>query len=195
MSKITRDEILIDRVIGRDDQPADWRELRSLAAEDKAVWKRLLDSMEDETLLRAASTDFLERASTVEAPLPASRLSPIARVWTQSISRFVSPLGWVAALAIALLWITEPPRSMATGLGEALTAPALVADGELITELPRLLVSSEPSAEGDSFELLYMRRILERVRVDEIYSMRRDEAGHSYPATVKAADYRPTESY
>ncbi|MHC5062732.1 MAG: hypothetical protein ACYTG5_02015 [Planctomycetota bacterium] len=190
MSKITRDEILIDRVIGRDDQPADWRELRSLAADDQNVWKRLLDSMEDETLLRAASSGYLRIAEGVEAPLPTR-----PRPWSRSASRFLSPLGWIAALAMALLWITFPPESISNQPAETVTAPALVADGEVITELPRVLVSSEPSANGESLELLYMRRILERVQVDELYSLGRDEAGMASPATITAADYRPTQSY
>ncbi len=190
MSKITRDEILIDRVIGRDDQPADWRELRSLAAGDQDLWKRLIDSMEDETLLRAASTGYLRLAEAVEAPLPTAGHS-----WSRSASRFLAPLGWIAALAMALLWITYPPGSFGNQASEMVVAPAFVADGEIITELPRVLVSSEPSASGDSFELLYMRRILERVQVDELYSLGMDEAGMASPTSITPADYRPTQSY
>ena len=73
MTRIERKEILIGRVVGREDRPEDWRELHSLAEQDQELWQLLVADMEGESVLRAASAECLQSAHRVELPLPTRR--------------------------------------------------------------------------------------------------------------------------
>jgi hypothetical protein len=190
MSKVERKEILISKLIDREDQPSDWRELRSLAGQDQDLWKGVLADLESECLLRAAGTECLRAAHDVELPLPVRGMS-----WTRSIGAVINPLGWIAALVMALLWIADPSRLAEVGEQRVISAVPIASEGDIITELPRVLVSSGPNEAGDAFELMYMRRFIERVQVDELLRMRRDESGQPFTTAVSLTDYRPTKSY
>ena len=190
MSKIDRKEILIGRVLGREDQPADWRELRGLAGRDQELWQRLVADMEGDSLLRAASTQSLQSAQRVELPLPIRKVA-----WTHSLSALISPLGWVAAVVMALLWIVNPGHLTEAPVREIMPTIPIASEGDFVGELPRVLVSSGPNAAGDAFELMYLRRFLERVHVDEVLRMRRDETGLAFATAVSPADYRLAQSY
>lgn len=190
MTKIDRKDVLIGRVIGREDRPQDWRELRSLAEQDQELWQMLVADMEGESMLRAASAQCLQAAQRVELPLPMRRSA-----WIHSLGAFINPLGWVAALVMGLLWIATPGHLTEAPVAEIMPTISIASEGDFVTELPRVLVSSGPNAAGDAFELLYMRRILERVQIDEVLRMRHDEAGHPFATAVSLADYRPAQSY
>lgn len=190
MSRIDRKEILISRVVGREEQPTDWQELRNLAAQDANLWQRVLVDLESESWLRAACSESLQFAQRVELPLPSRR-----REWTQSIAAFINPLGWIAALVMGLFWIATPDRYDQAPVREITATIPITSEGDFVTELPRVLVSSGLNEVGDAFELMYMRRFIERVQVDQILRMRVDDAGQAFATAVSPADYRPTQSY
>ena len=108
-------------------------------------------------------------------------------------------VGWAAAAALALGVYTgriEPGRAdgaRQAGLfpiGSPEDALQLSMDkgqeaGSVIGEVPeRLLLSTEPAPDG-GFSVVYLRQIIERQRVEDIYRFGRNEAGDAVPVPVK----------
>ena len=49
----------------------------------------------------------------------------------------------------------------------------------IVRELPLLTVDIRPTADGDESEVIYLRRFMERARVEGVYKMGIDEQGRS----------------
>lgn len=60
--------------------------------------------------------------------------------------------------------------------------PAPRAAAAVVEELPPLMLDSFPAADGGGVDVVYLRRVVERVRVDECYRLAADE--HGRPAAV-----------
>lgn len=59
-------------------------------------------------------------------------------------------------------------------------------EGTVIGELPRkLLMQAEPAHDGKGFDVVYVRQILERARVNNLYRFSQDETGRSMPVPIR----------
>ncbi|MBK7403189.1 MAG: hypothetical protein IPJ41_00805 [Phycisphaerales bacterium] len=197
MSGLDRD-VLITRVIDGESSPEDWAAFRALAERDPSVWHELADVQQDRAELGSALLEAVSLADRVEAPIDAhagERLS--VRVRTAA-----SWLGWVAAAAVAVAAFVdrsgspvgsdlESARANLFPISSPEDALKVYFDkghqaGSVLGEVPeRLLVSSTPSPEG-GYEVVFLRQIVERQRVQDFYRMGQDEAGNSV-----AVPYRP----
>lgn len=189
------EEILIARVVGREDSPEDWQNLRQLARSRADLLPRLIDSLEDDCSLRSGMSPFLNAAESVELPIAAGPGRGRDRRWTQGLS------GWLAALVLAMLWIgaREPEPvdvlSPVAGTGEPLpaagsTIPVGDLGGDYMGELPRQILRSQAISDAEGIELVYVRRVVMRTKVPELYEMRVDDSGTPFSSTVRPADYR-----
>ncbi len=61
-------------------------------------------------------------------------------------------------------------------------------EGRIVQELPLLTVDIRPTPDGDESEVIYLRRFMERARVEGVYTMGLDELGR---AVVVPTDESP----
>ncbi|TAH37359.1 MAG: hypothetical protein EYC70_10335 [Planctomycetota bacterium] len=200
------EEILISRIVDGNAAPADWSALAAAAASDPEVWARLARTGEAQNALRAQLERALEAADCVEIPAASSR-RPRWSIWT----------GWAAAAALALAWLgigwnrgdrvpAESPAGPAgfdqlAGAGSDPTTPAEPAGflregappGHFLEELPAVMVDARPASDGNGQEVYYIRRLLERARVDQMYQVNRNELGQpvAVPVSTGPAVPRP----
>ncbi len=199
-----REALLIHRAIERLATDDDWRELDVAAATDSDLWRRLGEQLRDECLLASEGRASVAVADTVELPVVATaRIRPMRALR----SAFT---GWVVAAAVIALWVGTildrggnapdrpgrvPPTIPRAGSFE--DEPSLLRvsnDGNTsASEMPRVLVNATRS--GDGYELLYLRRSFERVRVPMLYDTAHDENGNAAAVPVSLTDRSAWEEF
>ncbi len=192
-----QEDVLISRALDGDATPSDWRELRGLAEGDTAVWRRLADTLRGQSALRRGTEEALGCAAGIEAPLSGPLTSPARH---PSLRPFWTWSGWAAALLLAFFWALgrerprEPLSGDATLQASQPALRALPGEATLVGELPRVMVDSQPTGEGRKVEVTYLRRLLEKVVVDDLYQVNSDEWGepHAVPAVALPRSYRGT---
>ncbi len=183
MNDLAREDELFDRALSEGATPDEWGELEALAGRDPALWQRLARSLRDNRALTTAAEEAGALAAAVELPAGSARRPAPRPVWLER-------MGWMAALiAVAIgaaLWSGDAP---AIEPQEPLVAEAPPAGTEpdtrlamVVDELPKVVVGSRALARGGPYEVLYMRRVLERAVVDRLYERGVDEYGR--PAAV-----------
>lgn len=192
-------DLLISRVVDGRASASEWTTLESLAAQDSGVWRELAMAQRDqraiETIVGAAgnlaeSVDLPRRAEGSEISPGVSRM----RVWG----------GWVAAAVLAFAAagqfnvITQLNQKIQkAGLGVTDIRPvSLSADeafdqyrnkgmqeGIVLGEIPdRVLLSAEPVAGGQGYEVTIVRQVIERRRVSDVLQFNsRNELGQTVP--------------
>lgn len=186
---VDREDILIGRVIDDEASPQDWAELEQLAETDPTVWRRLSLAKREQSALCAGVADALAVADEVELPHHAMHAQHAFNVRWRAWS------GWAAAAAIALIWATVQgvlPSSLNNSNGQtAGVDPASwtpdqafnqylttgIEQGRVLGELPTVMVESRPAEDGQSFEIMVMRRVIEVKRVHNAFSVGFDESG------------------
>ena len=180
-TKHEAEDLLLSRVVDRRAGAKDFDQLEKLADEDPQLWARLAQWLKDDAQLRAAVDEAASVAEGIEfsAVLETRRPRRARRPSTRWI-------GWAAAALLAFLWIGANliPGESDTAVARTTPDEALelyrqigTEDGRLLSELPLLLVDSQPLAEEGRFELVYLRRLLERRIVDEMVQPAIDEHG------------------
>ncbi len=179
-----RFDILISRVIDREDTTADWDELDRLPQSEAR--EDLWHALRQDTALRQRVGEVLESAHVrpVESgPLESAPVetTPTTRRRRSAASTLVSFAGWAAAALIAFAWgFSAPPeRDVPDESAVTTVEPAAV-----IGELPEMIVRAEPAANGTGFDVFVMRRIVERKYLPELYELELDEYGDPVPARV-----------
>ncbi|MEM7199052.1 MAG: hypothetical protein AAF628_02235 [Planctomycetota bacterium] len=184
----------MSRVVDRADGLEDWRALDRQAAGDPALWHELVAMLRQDATLRVAVRPTVQRAAGhVELGAPRGRwLSSRSTRWAALAS------GWLAAAVACMGWGAAVWRS-APGVTSAPaphTAVAAVEPGapQVLRELDRVVLRAEPTADGVGYDLVYLRRVLERARVPELFGVAEDEHGALVPTPVQPASLvRPTE--
>lgn len=191
---LTREDILISRIVDGSAEPADWGELHALAEHEPEVLRRLADAQRREAALRDAFAEALGVADAVELP----------EAHSETVFRFRSRLqawtGWAAAAAVGLAWLTASgvlgpapegrqvagPRWGGPGSAdEAFEQYQLLglAEGRVLAELPKVLISTQRLENGTA-EVTYLRRVLERRLVTDVLEPGVDSSGR--PTLVPA---------
>lgn len=195
MTGIDRD-ILITRVLDGEATPEDWSAFRAMAARDAAVWADLADAQQDRADLASAVAEAIAVADAVEAPVhrhAGERLN--ARIRTGA-----AWLGWVAAAAFGVgAFVGGPGPSTGPGVQQAGLFPIATPEdamqiyldkgqesGSVLGEWPdRVLLSSEPAPDGDGYHVVYLRQLVERQRVDNLYQLGQNEIGQPIAVPYK----------
>ncbi|MEO0512072.1 MAG: hypothetical protein AAF108_04145 [Planctomycetota bacterium] len=205
--KESRRELLLSRVTDGEASDAEFDELRTLASLEPSVWRDLAEGQRAASLVASVVDAAGSVADGVAAPAyehasvrVESRLSSFGRgVWRNT--------GWLAAAAVVLLWSTTGGRlpgaselpatggpSIGAG-GEASFVPVSTAsqaldryldlgraEGVVLGEMPTgRVLERRPSVDGSGFEVIFLRQIVERAIVEDVYELARDEAGNATP--------------
>ncbi|MDX9912682.1 MAG: hypothetical protein RBS39_12705 [Phycisphaerales bacterium] len=212
MTGVDRD-ILISRVIDGEATPEDWTALRAMAERDASIWSDLVAAQQDHAELCAIVSRAADAAEHVDVPV-LEHMSERVALRTRRVGAW---MGWAAAAAIALTWagmggfLTRPARVGAdgadvagvpgAGLVDALTPDQALAqyykagqaEGRVLGELPeRVVLEAVPTADG-RVEVRFVRQIVERAIVHDLYRVGEDEAGN--PVPVRRTATRQGVSY
>lgn len=188
-------DILISRVVDGAASAGDWVELDMIGAGDPALWRELAQAQRDKQLLDQAVGEAISVADVVELPRgdwQPKRLG--VPQWT----------GWAAAAVLALAMFVFPKTK---SNGPVAGVPEIQADeqtpdaalssylakgkdtGRVIRQLPDFVVlESAPASDGRGYDVVYLRQIVERARVESVNSYQVDEAGHKIPLPVKVIE-------
>ncbi|MFO0830516.1 MAG: hypothetical protein U0637_01610 [Phycisphaerales bacterium] len=193
-------DLLISRAVDGRTSQAEWVLLELAAAQDPTMWRRLAQAHRDQALLVKGVGRALDVAEHVELPsrLEAERHASAdhsfirsARVWG----------GWAAAamLTVAVVLQNNQGRSPAGPATAGVAGPLSSADafntylskgvqeGRVLGEVPdQVLVDSRPAENGQGFDVVYVRQVVEKARVPDLYRFSHDEAGRATPVRLRA---------
>ena len=183
-------DILISRVVDDEASPEDWAQLKALAAEDSAIWRDLFETQRTHAELSSAVEQQISVAEYIDAPVQ----DHLTIQLTDRVRRGLSWAGWAAAAAVVLAWV---------GIGPIAGEPENVAqltptdylqrylekgreEGLVQGEAPtKTLLSAEPAPEGNGYVVIYLRQIVERAVVTDLYQIGSDDAGNPRPIPVR----------
>lgn len=195
MSSDDRD-ILISRVIDGIARDHDWGALDKIAEADPAVWRELALAQRQNAELAGAVGRAVSVADDVEID---GREAPVVIARIGGLSRWG---GWAAAAALALAWIggsrlgaPQGPGSTRDPVQRAALLPVSAAEalqaylskgadeGLVLGEMPtKVMLDAVPVGQDDGHtDVYYIRQIIERVRVEELYRASNNEAGAVTP--------------
>ena len=189
-----RQAILINRVLEREVSRDELAELASLAATDPAVWGELAAALGAQCIVQRGVDAARQIAASVELPL--GSCSPAVAA-AASRRRLRSWSGWLTAAVIALAFVVvqlvnlrgQQPQPFAGGPDQQdeMRAEdpfdqyllAATKAGRVVRPLPPVTVDVRPDSEGRGTEVIYLRRVLERTTVDEVFTLGQDEHGRA----------------
>ncbi len=214
MGTSDRLDLLISRVVDAEATGVEWDELSRHADRDRSVWRRLAECQRDQSSLREGVCAAIAGAANVEAP--------VHRVMAERLSgrtRIVATWGGWAAAAAILLGISLAPKlglgTKQSGLQATLPGPMSVvpaietdpdaalaaymkagqAKGTVMGEMPtRVLVDSRPAA-GGGYDVVYLRQIIERAHVPELFRQGTDDLGRPAPVRYEVPPESVKEAY
>lgn len=188
-------DILISRVVDDEATAEDWAALKELAASDPGVWQDLAEAQYTSIGLSSAVQAAIAIADGVEAPVHEHMRARLT-IRAGSAAKWG---GWLAAAAVTLAWMgAGMPGREGRGRSDAGLVPVAgsVSDafkryldlgkqsGQVVEEVPQLVfVETKPGPGGRGYEVFYIRQVLERAVVDQLYGLGQDEAGR--PARVR----------
>lgn len=193
MSEHERD-MLIARVADGDASESDWAAFRAQAERDPAMWRELAELQRDAHELAAAVNRAIAVADDVEAPIGAH----LGARLTERFRLVATWGGWAAAAAVVLMWSTGWSAAPQTGAPRAGLIPRMGTPqealqeyltcgqraGVVIDQVPEMvMLDARPAPEGAGFHVVYIRQIMERAVVPDLYQFGVDAAGQ--PASVR----------
>ncbi len=205
-----REELLISKAIDGQATPSEWDELTAMAGDDPMLWCRVSETLRECTSFARAVNAFAGAADAIE--LPADEPSPgrLTRTSRDTAGgRFGAWGGWAVAAVVAITWALGLFGPMPTNQGIEQSG---IASAELlrlapaadlfrayldrgrqedlvIGEVPKkVLIDSRPASSGQGYELLYLRQVLERAIVADLYQFTaQDELGR--PTLVRFEEH------
>ncbi len=203
-------DILVSRVIDGRAGSSDWSALEARASADAGVWKELALAQRDHAVLTAAVRRETAKAEAVRLPRAAEPVQaeiPPTFAFPKTVSvaaraRSVGTwAGWAAAAAMALAFVgrgTVPMLGGSEGVRAGLTSQIeSAADlfnryldtgkkaGTVVGETPdRKIIDVVPAADGHGYDIFYLRGVVEKQRVDNLYRFTTDETGQQAPVQL-----------
>lgn len=193
-------EVLISRLLDGRAKPEDWRAFRAAAERQGIMWDDLIESATDLQSLSRAVNLVAEGTTCIDVHEAARR--DAGRLRSGGLSR-INRLGWLVAacLALGLISVTLRQRDITykpapvnqAGFLSSMTSQQLMdqyyeagkREGRVIGELPQVTeLERRPLGEGKGYEVLYLRHVLERAVVDDVYKLGTDDAGQ--PVVIPA---------
>jgi hypothetical protein len=180
-------DLLLSRIVVGEADDREWGELVRAAERDPRLWRELAELHRDQSALARA----VETAATMAETVPGRTAIVPDSAAASSALRSLRPArawgGWAAAALLALAWVIGLPARRPAGEGRGVmtagVAPPMTADeafdaymtrgretGLVIGEVPtKVLVESRPVPGGPGIEIIYLRQVLERTTVPDLY--------------------------
>ena len=190
-----RVDSLISHVIDGDATDTQWNELVASAEKNPGIWRDLAESQRDQLVLSRAMNAAVEIVEDVSAPIEQIELlRQREATGTRHMSRASSWSGWAVAAIIALAAFSNRMGMNMNGSPNPNVIPAdfLTPDaafdeylrlgqesGEVVGEIPtRVIVSSEKNSSGQGYDLICLRQVMIRLKVNDLYEIAgRDDQG------------------
>jgi hypothetical protein len=141
----------------------------------------------DDALVRAASAGLAETARIMPSRLAAAapKRPPQLALRVRQVGAIA---GWAAAILLAAIIVLQPgaPSDHLDAAPDTLLTRYMTegaAQGRVVGELPQLTLKVSPAEGGDGYDVLFVRRLLERATVEDVYRLGLDE--HGRPAVVQ----------
>ena len=193
-----RADILISHVVDGEATAEQWRELEAIAAQEPKLWRELAEAQRDAAALRSAlrvAGDLADRISLpASVDAPGERGSYDIRTYRHpdlKLNRFGTWTGWLAAAVVTIIATVQfnqkrtEPTGLDTGragIGDNVVQTAgdlfnqYIAtgqkDGSVLGEVPGpMLVESRPARSGKGFEVIFVRQVVERAIVPDLYKI------------------------
>ncbi len=188
-------EVLVSRLVDARASDQDWATLRALARVDETIWTEIIDTRRGcEALVREVAP-IVDCAERVDVPhLRLTRAVP-GGAGRSARSHLV---GWAVAAVLALGFVAQQTGLIQTGMehrpgaqGTLMNVPPATPQsawdsylsagreaGLVVGELPeRMVVDVRPSPTGEGYEAFYVRQVLERAWVSDLYKIGVNESG------------------
>lgn len=174
-------DLLISRIVDRADRDGDWDAFDQLQRTGTPVRAALLEALRADAGVRSMVEVAVAAAGRVE--VDAGR-----RGWRL---RQRAAAGWLLAALLAGAWFVDA-RSRTSTSNDVPAAKADLLDSR---ELSRTVLQARPIDGSDRFEVLSVRRVLERRVVDRLYELAEDEHGRPVATTMQTAALAVPRSY
>ena len=204
---IDRADILISHLIDGEATGEEWAELEQLAEQDMHLWREIAVAQRDHLALQCVVDEGVAHAEIIDVPVRLRKtivrentieVNPILHTITNRLHAWS---GWALAAMVMLAFgaqflslgnghsgLNSPDRrGQRAGILANLTADEALdsymskgkESGTVIGVLPtHVLVETRPMPEGSGYEVTYLRRILERTIVPDLYEISgQDERG------------------
>lgn len=200
-------DILITRIIDGEATPEDWAAFRALAVRQPSIWRELAECQQDHADLSGAVGSAARLADSIDLPVEHARSAQLSR----RVRGVLAWGGWAMAAAVALAFSTKPGGQGASDMNTA--GPSLLGPGvipvsnpdeaydaymklgqeqrRVVEEVPTRILVETRALEDGTFEVRYLRQILERVTVPTLYEFGEDEAGRPVPIRVRGMVVEP----
>lgn len=187
-------EVLISRIVDGEATQEDWNAFHLQANREPSLWRELAEAQQMHAELGEEVGVALAVSSLVDAPTHVE----IERRFNNRIRMVGVWGGWLAAACLGLMWANNarPAPSSLGGAGSQANLGDTLAsylnrgkeEGRVLGELPeKVLVSATPVTGsdgndiGNGYVVVYLRQILERVEVKDLYQLGEDDAGRQQP--------------
>jgi hypothetical protein len=186
----------VDADLGSSDESARaWKEFSVLAANEQSLWRELAEAQHQQASLCRVLGRAWATADGIELP---THDASGARLGERFSARAARWGGWAAAAVITMAWVSAmlpggravPGNAQSGGLASVgFNSPQEAFDeymrvgqktGRVVGEMPEwVMVDSRPAPTGPGYEVIYLRQIVEKRIVPDLYRFGADEAGRS----------------
>ena len=195
-------EQMIDRMLNRQIEARDLDELARLSQSQPEALVRIAAALRGAAQVESGVEAAQALAETIELPARADRESKRPSLVARGVGSWS---GWATAAMVAAAWTlaavlnSTPPAATPLGGNDVLLTAnqaleqymrAGTDEGRIVQELPLLTVDIRPILDGDESEVIYLRRFMERARVEGVYKMGVDAQGR---AVVVPTDESPRQ--
>lgn len=190
------EQLMVSRVIEPDATSEQWDELTAAAISNPTLWRRTAEALRDHQAMTRAVNRSIAIAEDVSTTPRTDRLAHRLAVDSAPSERpqLLRWSGWAVAALVALAWVGGLRTVQPTGNGfqagtgsQVLSAADLLdrylvqgrREGRVFDEVPeKILVQSRPSPTGNAVEVIFIRQILERMTLPDLYQYEgEDESG------------------
>ncbi|MFN0207884.1 MAG: hypothetical protein ACKVS6_16365 [Planctomycetota bacterium] len=173
------EELLLSRIASGTAAAEDWLAIERAAAADSNIWERLARTLHDQSQLQQLGSRISSISQNVDIPAPSKSIN------TFRTARLTAASGWLSAAAITLIAVLVNATPSAP---KYMNSPAAGPGApEVIGELPNVLVETHSTDGKPGVEIIYVRRTLEKKRVNGVFEIQHDDIGRPVPIPTMLA--------
>lgn len=201
-------DLLVSRIADGEASEQDWRQFDTLAKAHPEAWKQLAQAQRQHGELSLAVGVALNGAERVELPVRSAgygHLDHHGAFAHAPLHRLRSWGGWAVAAVVAMAWLgghrlgviapaSNPGANMTQVAGWTSDdyASAYLSkgqkEGRVFGELAARPLEIRTAANGQGFDVLYVRQIVEQARVKDLMKFGVDETGRPVPVRYSPPD-------